>query len=675
MVMVAMVSAGNYLFRFSPEQWSLVQLFNGERPYKQIAELYRQQAGVEYTEEQVREFADALEETEFWYKSPLEQNITANQKLNEQRQRRVKKKTIDLSQMSLSAWDPDTFLTRIHGALKFAYTGWFTLLTLSIFGVMALIFLSGWSEIWRDTVRYYTFTEKGAKDLAEFWLLFCGIGFFHECAHGLTCKHYGGKVHKMGFMLIYLSPAFFCDVSEIYIYGGKWQRVASIIAGIWVELLICATASILWWGTPAGSPVHDFTYKIMLITGVAVVLMNLNPLMKLDGYYLFSELIGISTLKESSTEFVSSWVKKHIFRLPVDVPYLSRRRRSLFAIYAILSGLYSYVVLFAVVRLCYNISLHFSPQWAFLPALALALLIFRSRVRSSVRFMRDVYLDKKPEIKQWWTPRRTLAAAAVALIVLFVPVWRDTVTGRFVLESQRRAVVRATVPAQITSVLADEGMSVAVGTPLFILKNVALEKQANTARTQLSVSEVTAREAELNNGNRGQARAKLASDIEHYRTIVEQTATLQVSSPIAGAVVTPGVRNLTGSFVERGAELIEIDDPKDLKARIFVPEFEMHRLRVGAPVSLKLDALFGPIRAEVNSVAPASSEIAAGLVETAQYKGMVAPRYYVAGVFVANPFGRMMPGMSGQAKIMVRRRSVAGWFWEAGKEFFERKLW
>src|SRR5205814_8448375 len=169
--------------------------------------------------------------------------------------------------------------------------------------------------------------------------------------------------------------------------------------GIWVELIFCSAASVLWWGTPAGSPVHDFAYKIMLITGVAVVLMNLNPLIKLDGYYLFSELIGISTLKESSTEFVSTWMRRNIFRLPVDVPYLSHRRRLLFAVYAMLSGLYSYVVLFAVVRLSYNIAARFNPQWAFLPALALALLIFRARVRSSVRFMRAFYLDKKPDIK------------------------------------------------------------------------------------------------------------------------------------------------------------------------------------------------------------------------------------------------------------------------------------
>jgi putative peptide zinc metalloprotease protein len=242
---------------------------------------------------------------------------------------------------------------------------------------------------------YYNFTDKGGADLAEFWLLFCGLGFFHESAHGLTCKHFGGEVHKMGFMLIYLSPAFFCDVGEVYVYGGKWPRIAAIVAGIWIELMFCSIASVVWWGTPSGSPVHDFAYKIMLITGVAVVLMNLNPLIKLDGYYLFGELIGIPTIKESSTEYLSSWFKRHVFRLPVEVPYLRRSRRGLFVGYALISGAYSYVVLLAVIRLAYNIFAHFSAQWAFLPAGVIAVLIFRVRLRSTGRFMRDFFLDKK----------------------------------------------------------------------------------------------------------------------------------------------------------------------------------------------------------------------------------------------------------------------------------------
>jgi len=72
----------------------------------------------------------------------------------------------------------------------------FTLLTLAFFALMAFIFVARWDEIGSDTWKYYNFTEKGLADIAEFWLLFCFLGFFHESAHGLTCKHLAGPSTK-----------------------------------------------------------------------------------------------------------------------------------------------------------------------------------------------------------------------------------------------------------------------------------------------------------------------------------------------------------------------------------------------------------------------------------------------------------------------------------------------
>ena len=120
----------------------------------------------------------------------------------------------------------------------------------------------------------------------------------------------------MGFHLIYLTPAFFVDVSEAFVYAGRWQRFLIILAGIGVEMIFCAVATVVWWGTGPGSAAHDLAYKIMLITGVAVVVVNMNPLIKLDGYYAFSEIIGFSDIKERSTAYLSGLVRRHVFRLP-----------------------------------------------------------------------------------------------------------------------------------------------------------------------------------------------------------------------------------------------------------------------------------------------------------------------------------------------------------------------
>lgn len=672
-VMAAIVPGGSSACFFTPEQWTLVSLFDGARSYREIAEAYTQETGGDCSEEDAHTFADQIDQLGLFYKTTLNLNRTANQKLAEERKRRLRAK-LNVAHMTFSTWDPDAYLTKLHEHTGFIYTRWFTLLTLGMFAVMTLIFIGGWSEIWRDTVEYYTFTHKRGADIAEFWLLFCALGFFHETAHGLTAKHYGGGVHRMGFMLLYLSPCFFVDITEVYVYGSKWQRIASIFAGIWVELMFCSVASIVWWGTPFGNPIHDFAYKVMLITGMAVVLMNLNPLIKLDGYYLFSELIDIECLKENSTEYLSSWVKHRLFGMQVEIPFVRPRRRWLFVGYALLSGLYSYLLLLIFLRFAYNLFARISAVWAFVPAAALGLLIFRGRLRSLGRFMKDLYLDKRQHLHTWWTSPRKFIAAATALL-LFAPVWRETVRGRFVLEPDQRAVIRAIVPGQVTQVLADEGSPIAAAAPLFRMRNVNLEGDASRSLADLSLARANTRQAQLNYADLGSARNEQASQSERYRSASRQLAVLEVASPISGVVVTPRIRNLAGSFVAEGTELAEIDATRTLKARIFIPDFEVRRVAPGAPVSLKLESRFRPILGRVAAISPAPRDLPAGLIHIEQYKGLTPPPHYVATVLIPNLNGAMRPGMSGDAKIQVRRRSLAWFVWETGREFVQRKIW
>lgn len=411
-VIVAMIRGRDSFFRFPPEQWNIIELFDGTRSWEDVAALHSELYGTRFDPDDLREFTSSLDAVNFWYRTPLEKNIALQQKLEEGRHQHAHKKSKwgDVAHMQFSAWDPDRYFNRIYPRLKWLYSRWFGIVCLVLFGFMIYVFAANWGQIAQDSLLFYNFTQKTAGDLAEFWLLFLILAFFHESAHGLTCKHYGGQVHAMGFHLIYLTPAFFVDVSEAFVYAGRWQRFLIILAGIGVEMIFCAVATVVWWGTPPGSGAHDLAYKIMLITGVAVVVVNMNPLIKLDGYYAFSEIIGFSDIKERSTAYLSGLVRRHIFRLPVEMEFVPRRRRSGYLAYAILSGLYSYMLLFTVLRFSNNVLSRFTPEWAFIPVLALAVLIFRSRIKILMTFVRTVYLDKRDRVRAWLSLPRIVGA-------------------------------------------------------------------------------------------------------------------------------------------------------------------------------------------------------------------------------------------------------------------------
>jgi hypothetical protein len=64
------VPSSNCMFKFPPLNWKLTQLFDGQRSYEEIAEIYSQQNGVEYDAKAVREFAADLDAIDFWYRTP-----------------------------------------------------------------------------------------------------------------------------------------------------------------------------------------------------------------------------------------------------------------------------------------------------------------------------------------------------------------------------------------------------------------------------------------------------------------------------------------------------------------------------------------------------------------------------------------------------------------------------
>ena len=477
----------------------------------------------------------------------------------------------------------------------------------------------------------------------------------------------------MGFHLIYLTPAFFVDVSEAWVYASRWQRLVTIIAGVWVEMIFCAIATILWWGTPPGSDAHDIAYKIMLLTGIAVILVNMNPLIKLDGYYAFSEIVGFTDIKEKSTAYLSGLVRRNIFRLPVETDYVPKRRRAGYILYAVLSGVYSYSLLYAVVRFSHNVFLKYSPDWAFVPALLLALIIFRSRIRKLLRFIQTVYLDKKDRIRSWITAHTALAAVA-ALILLFAPILHQTVTARFVLEPSRREMVRTIIPGRVTKVLVAEGQTVAAGEPLVQMENLRVQSDRAGAQQDYALTGAQRVQAQLNHADLSALQQQHARAGIDQSIAQEETNQLAPSAPIPGTVMTSRMQDLAGSYLDAGSTIAEIGEVAQMRVRMFVLEYEVPHVRFGAPVNLLIDGSFSPLRSQVAGIQPAPEDLARALQDIEKVKGSANLNYYVVDALIPN-HGSLHDGMTGTAKILVQHRSLAGLLSKEVREFVDRKIW
>ncbi|MGA7382966.1 MAG: HlyD family efflux transporter periplasmic adaptor subunit [Terriglobales bacterium] len=676
-IIVAKVPGAETILRFIPEQWKLVQLLDGNRSYQEISDLSVEATGAYFTEDDVREVASFLyDKTEFIAKTPLEKNIIFQEQVRDQRRKKLKRSRItDFTDITIKEWpNADRYISWLYPKIKFIYTPTFVLFSFFLFAVMFWMWADKFGEVWTDSFQFYNFTSKSGIDLLEFWVLFALMVAVHETAHGLSCKHFGGNVERMGFSLMYFAPSFFCDVSQVWVYGGPWQRMATAIAGIWIDMIICVFATMVWWGTATGMTIHNLAYKVMMVTGVGVSLLNLNPLIKLDGYLIFTELIHEPELKEKSTAYLSGLTRKKIFGLPVEVEFVPQRRRAFYIIYAILSGLYGYLLLSFLMVFTFHILQAYTPEWAFLPALAIGYWVFKSKIKLLLRFMKMVYLDKKERLRAWLTVPRMAALSLAVLVIVFLPLWPEFVEGRFVLEPTRKASIHAEVAGRVMRVLAREGQSVASGQPLVELSNLQLESAAAGANADLHAASDQVNLALLHYGDFGPAEYKRQEMAERNRTLVDQKALLRVTSPISGVVVTPRLDDLMGAYLESGAEIAEVADQSTMTARIYIPEFSMRDVRLGSRVRLQAESRAMPLTATLLSVAPASTQAELGLIPQDQLKGITPPRFYVGSALLTNP-GELKEGMTGAAKILVTYRSIAEFTWIFGRDLIDRKVW
>jgi putative peptide zinc metalloprotease protein len=677
-VFMLMIPGGRppHYFRLTELQYRVAMLFNGERTPEHVAHEAAAQYGVQLTTEDVNSFADTLEREQFWYRTPQEESVALCHHLMHERKRRLKQKeheTGDLSLVILWSFDPDNFLTWVNRHFGWLYSHWFTYWSLFMLLVCFVILGSHWHQIWNDSVAFYQLTGHGLHHFLRFMAAFLILGAVHETWHGLTCKHFGGQVHRMGAMLVYMAPCAFCDISSAWVYGDRWERMLTVFFGVWSEIVLCTYASVVWWVTPPGTFLHETAYLVILSGGIFCVLVNWNPLAKLDGYMLMTEYLRINDVKVVATQWLMSWIRVRIFHMPGAVPTLSRKRSICYGVYAVLSGAYSYTMLLFFVRVLYHVVYYYTAQWAFVPAWILALMIFKGRLKKLGKFMRDLYLDKKELLR---AHRNYIVVGAAALLFLcLLPLRRETVQERFVLEPAHRAVIRASVSGRVVDIGVKEGQRVEAGSMVATLRDLRVQGQTALATAQFRTAEAGAFNAQLRYANMAGAEQKLRETQTALGAAQERERQLTIVSPFAGTVITPRVHDLLGTRVDAGDEIVEVADVSKVWARIFVPEHELNKLLQIHDAVLRMDSQWLGVNGTVLSISPASQQPDAGLMSMPDYKGTKAPEFFVVTVEVANPTGAYLDGMTGTAKIHGRRRGLLAILLDPLTRAVESRLW
>ncbi|HWS53471.1 MAG TPA: hypothetical protein VN228_05070 [Pyrinomonadaceae bacterium] len=207
--------------------------------------------------------------------------------------------------MKFPVFNPDRLLGRLDRRIGRALGRPYVVASFVVMALVAALMSMRSAEVVAYAARIHA--EYG---LAVIMLFVVVITVLHEVSHGLACKHFGGDVPETGVLLIFfLIPAFYCDVTDIHRLGRRRERLWVIFAGIYFQLLAGALGALLWLAAPPRTRLADLGFLIFF-AGTLNVFVNCNPLIKLDGYYALSQLVGAQNLQAYSSAYVRSLVRR-----------------------------------------------------------------------------------------------------------------------------------------------------------------------------------------------------------------------------------------------------------------------------------------------------------------------------------------------------------------------------
>ena len=232
-------------------------------------------------------------------------------------------------------FNPDRLLEWLNRKIGWALTRPFITASFVLMLVCTLGLVGRADEV--ASYTSYTYSEYG---LAAIIVAVLSITVLHEFAHGLACKHFGGEVREMGVLMIfYVLPAFYCNVTDIHRVGRRRERLWVIFAGIYWQLIVSAAGALIWLVTTPYTLISDFAFLILL-GGTFNIVINCNPLIKLDGYYALAQLLGVENLQARSSLYTRSLVGRLLGDSEVDRS-APADRRLLYGAYWLCSIAYS----------------------------------------------------------------------------------------------------------------------------------------------------------------------------------------------------------------------------------------------------------------------------------------------------------------------------------------------
>lgn len=600
--------------RLNEQEYHLLNWLDGRRSAQEIQQLFNDKFAPYQV--QLREIEHYLAQ---FYQQNLLQSLAGNVGVylyrRDKKQRWTKRwnKVKSVLAIRFRGFNPEFFFQRLT-----PYVGWFFGPVMMMLGCLlllsALVLVTvHWGEFQSRLPRFEQFFSP--RNWLAVGLVVLVTKTLHELGHGIVLTKYGGRCHELGLSLLLLIPTLYVNASSAWKFPNKWHRMAVSAAGMYVEMLLAASATFVWWYSQPGM-IHYTALNIMVTCTLSSLLLNGNPLMRYDGYYILSDWLEIPNLQQRANRFCRDVFLKQCLGLAEDSEFLaSPRTRRILLAYGLAAYLYRFVIVYAIAfmlsRTLAMVGLQRLALWmtslSSLALLAMPLLAIAKYLRQPGR-LAQINWEKR-----WLVP----ASALLFIVASAIVPLPATVTCQFVIQPKELCGVFAPQDAVLCRLHVAGGQLVTVDQHIASLRDIATELEVQ--RLQGDLSALKKQLANMRHHDdrfpedwrvRAELRGKIESTEATLQEYLWRMSQLEIKAVQAGVIIPYWQEASTnsgdfpleaeagwtlaaeriGTTVRRGQLLCRIGAANHWQARLVIPQADIQRIQVGQTVRLLSDA-------------------------------------------------------------------------------------
>ncbi|MBF0399491.1 MAG: HlyD family efflux transporter periplasmic adaptor subunit [Magnetococcales bacterium] len=474
--------------------------------------------------------------------------------------------------LRIPIWNPDRFLRRTLPLVDGLFSGWF----------VALVLLVALTSLFLIARQWELFTSSLPQFYTPFGLLCYGATLLvskavHELGHAYAARRYGCRVPTVGVAWMVMWPVFYTDTSDVWTLSSRRHRLVVGGAGMLAEVALAAFASLAWVFLADG-PLRSAAFLLASAVWLLTLAVNLNPLMRFDGYFLLSDYLEIADLQQRAFRLGRWQLREWLFGWGVPPPEaFSRPLRRFLLLFAYAVWCYRLLLFLGIALLVYH--QFFKLLGLLLLSLEIGWFLLRPVAQEGM-----IWFRLRKHLLWNRAMLRSTLLLSLLLIALALPAQYNAPQAAGLLQATEQMVIYAPAAAQLTQLEVASGQQVAPGERLLTLHNPELHYRLDKTAREIVLLRWRLAMQSMETDPMEQEpvlQQDLATALTTEQALRDEEKKLHIHAPFAGQVVDLARDLRPGDWVAKDEPLLTVIGGTQPLVKGYVAAADRERIQVG----------------------------------------------------------------------------------------------